>query len=212
MIIKNNVFVNFNSNAILILPHTQHSDLPPEHVIVTGNSIDLTAIGTPSEKRYGIRVGCDYATVSDNQIYTRGPLADNNASGIELVENSVNSVIHSNTCANCGRGISVLLAREEPLYGLPGLPPMPRRRSHRFAGWIIEWDSGGSSEIEIFDAETKLITLKEPRKMVSGEKFTLFPPTPSAVIRSNILSKNRVAIVFEGGCEGRILCSDNLVI
>lgn len=226
VIIRNNMFVNFNSNAILIVPHTQHSDLPPEHVIVTGNSIDLTAIGTPSEKRYGIRVGCDYATVSDNQIYTRGPLADDNTSGIELVENSVNSVIHSNTCANCGRGISALLARgvvgpvkderefyrEEPLYGLPGLPPMPRRRSHRFAGWIIEWDSGGSSEIEIFDAETKLITLKEPRKMVSGEKFTLFPPTPSAVIRSNILSKNRAAIVFEGGCEGRILCSDNLVI
>lgn len=226
VIIKNNIFVNFNSNAIHIVPHTQHSDLPPEHVIVTGNSIDLTAVGSLSEKRYGIRVGCDFATVSDNQIYTRGPLADCNASGIEFVENSVNSVIHSNTCANCGTGIGVFLARGvvglvnddrsfyrmEPMYGLPGLPPMPRRRSHRFAGWIIEWESGGSSEIEIFDADTKLITLKEPKKITSGENFTLHSPTPSAVIRSNILSKNQVAMGFEGGCEGRVLCSDNLVI
>ena len=226
VIIKNNIFVNFNSNAIHIVPHTQHSDLPPEHVLVTGNSIDLTAVGSPSEKRYGIRVGCDFATVSDNQIFTRGPVADGNVSCIELVENSVNSVIHSNTCSYGGVGIGVFLARGvvglvndgrsfyrmEPMYGLPGLPPMPRRRSHRFADWIIEWESGGVSEIEIFDADTKLITLKEPRKMASGEKFTLRPPTPSAVIRSNILSKNQAAMEFEGNSEERILCSDNLVI
>jgi hypothetical protein len=208
VIIKNNTFVNFNSSGINLFGTSQYSDLPPEHIIVTGNSMDMTAIYGESKKRYGIRAEASYVTVADNQIYTRGCDPDENLTCIETSNLSVNTNIHDNTLTAAGVGISVEepigivgeviddlhFFRYEPPFGQQGKPPIPRRLSHKFKNWIIKWGRDDFSRIESCDPETRVFTLCEPRKMTSGERFTYYPERDSLMIHDNIISDTLIDI------------------
>lgn len=208
VIVKNNTFVNFNSNGINLFGTSQYADLPSEHIIVTGNSMDMTAIYGESKKRYGIRAEASYVTVSDNQIYTRGCDPDENLTCIETSHLSVNTNIHDNTLTAAGVGILVEepegivgeapddlhFFRYEPPFGQQGKPPIPRRFSHKFKNWIIKWGRGDFSRIESCDPETRVFTLCEPRKMTSGEHFTYYPERDSLMIHDNIISDTMIDI------------------
>lgn len=53
VVIKGNVFVNFNSPAIDVHGVGQSVDTPPENIIITANSMDLTVIGEPRDVKIG---------------------------------------------------------------------------------------------------------------------------------------------------------------
>jgi len=186
VIIKGNNFINFNSNAIRVSGDTGPKDLPSRNVIITGNTFDMTAEETPSQPRTSIKISTNDVTVSDNQIFTT--VKDENVTAIELQDNAQGIVIHDNLIRGCGAFLrhtemlgevgtviddrSFLREEEKSWHGFPSTP---RRRSHRYRGWIVCWESGDKSVMEDFDPETCVFTLKEPRELKVGERFTMKP-------------------------------------
>ena len=72
VIIKDNIFVNFNTSAIEANGSGEARHLPAANTIISGNVIDLTCVRDDSRARVGIGVSADDTIVSDNQIYVRG--------------------------------------------------------------------------------------------------------------------------------------------
>ena len=72
VIIKDNIFVNFNTSAIEANGSGEARHLPSANTIISGNVIDLTCVRDDSRARVGIGVSADETIVSDNQIYVRG--------------------------------------------------------------------------------------------------------------------------------------------
>jgi hypothetical protein len=132
VIVRNNLFVNYNSCGIEVIPGGDERSLPTSNCTITGNIMDMTAIGEPSRRRIAIHVGASDAIVSDNQIYTRGviernadtpvrdgampkdsadrsvrvtPVCDTNLTAIRLTEPAINLIVHDNLVRNCGTGI-----------------------------------------------------------------------------------------------------------
>ena len=233
--IKNNTFVNFNSTAIRVVGLTQHSDLPAEHVIITGNSIDLTAIDSepkttneflPTEpytdKRMGIFNEASFVTIADNHIFVRHATYDDTAVGIYTSKLAEYSNIHDNTISRLLVGIKMGDAvgrvglvvddthfyRYEPSYGIQGAPPIPRRFSDRLANRLMLLESGERATIESCDPETKLFTLKAPAKISEGDRFVYYPESPSFRIHDNMIVD--CADAFVGNLDG-ICCQNNLI-
>ena len=192
IIIRNNLFVNFNSSAIQIMGDTGERDLPPENAIITGNSIDLTAEEGPSQPRTAISITAQDVTVSDNQIFVRGQ-TDEQVTGIALRDDALRVIVHDNLLRGCGIGITservygavgnILdeksFTRLSPAWG--GTPSYLRRRSHRYAGWHLVWlgDDGTDTDVSIvdaFDPENRVFHLRSPRIMKPGERFCLYNP------------------------------------
>ena len=190
VVIKGNVFVNFNSPAIDVHGEGQSVDTPPENIIITANSIDLTAIGETSVPRYGISITSNYVTASDNHIFVRKE-RDENAVGIILSDDVTRINVHDNTVTGLGVGI-----RSETVAGYVGdvvdgrtfyraergasvaLKPMLLREfSHGYRGWRLRWTKDGSeSEILEFDPIGLTFTLVEPRDMKNGDEFLIYGP------------------------------------
>jgi len=187
--ISNNTFINFNSNAIKILGECGSQDTPPENVIISSNSIDLTAEGDEEKNRYGIQIGAGFVTVSDNHIYVRGK-ANSFTTGVIVSDDAVRVNIHDNTISMLGTGIEsrkvigrvgivvseTVFYREEGRMAIATKPMLLRRRSDRYRGWRIKWLVDGSeSEIFDFDPISKTFTLTKPRSMKSRDEFYIYP-------------------------------------
>ncbi len=204
VIIKNNNFVNFNSNAINVNGNTGNRDLPPKNVIITGNSFNMTAEGSPSRKRTAIAVSVSDVTISDNQIYS--DIKDENITAIDLRDDAQGIIIHDNLIRGIGEAIAETEAlgvvgdvinersfyRNEALFEAAG-PTTLRRRSHRYRGWQLIWSDGSKSVMEDFDPETCIFTLKEARAVKIGDRFTLKPmyengtPMNERIIHDNLI-------------------------
>jgi acetyl esterase/lipase len=199
VIVRNNIFVNYNSSAIEIVPGGDQRHLPTRNCTVTGNIIDLTAVGEPSLARTGIHIGSSDAIVSDNQIYTRGSY-DVNVTAIRLTEPAINLVVHDNLLRNCGLGIASAAATSvvgeivdpKTFLASHGGVPLERRQSHCYRGWNLALfrsnKPAGSSVIEAFDPETLRFQLKEPREMKAGDGFQVFPPSANWHVHDNTIT------------------------
>ena len=190
IVIKGNVFINFNAPAISVVGETQSVDTPPENVIITGNSIDLTAAEGDPRERYGIRITSSFVTASDNHIFVRGT-GEESASGILISDDVSRLVLHDNTIAGLGAGIrsfEVLgtvgdvidersFYRMEDPVATASKPMLLRPMSHRYRGWVLQWLSDGTeSVIEDFDPLKLIFTLEKPRALHRGERFRLYGP------------------------------------
>jgi len=188
IVVKGNVFMNFNSPAIEVRGEGQTVDTAPENVIISGNSIDLTAIGEESVDRYGIRITSGFVTASDNHIYVRGQ-ADKMTKGIIVSDDVIRASIHDNTIAGVGVGIhsdKVLcvvgdVLSDRSFYtkagrsGTASKPMFPREGSLNYADWRVHWlKDGTESEILELDLAALNFTLKEPRDLKDGDEFYLY--------------------------------------
>lgn len=187
VIIRDNLFVNFNSSAVHISGDTGSRDLPASNASITGNSFDMTAIGEPPRERTAMTVTASDVTVSGNQVYVRGD-HDPLLTGISLRDDALNLIVHDNLLRGCGTGIvsgrmggriGEVLDAATFLRRQGGTPPLMQRNSHRYRGWNIVWRKGdkadGASVIDHFDPETCQFKLRDPRDMKVGDVFELFP-------------------------------------
>jgi len=76
VIVRNNLFVNFNSSGVEISGAGTKEDLPGGEATITGNIIDLTCADGKPVPRTGIQISSADVTVADNQVYVRGTPAD----------------------------------------------------------------------------------------------------------------------------------------
>ncbi|MCK9414580.1 MAG: right-handed parallel beta-helix repeat-containing protein [Prolixibacteraceae bacterium] len=163
VIIKDNIFVNFNSSAIQATGCTsfgRNGSLPAANTIISGNDIDLTCVQGDSLSRVGINVSADNTIISDNQIYVRGEV-DPRVKGIVLSEPARNIIVHDNIIRNCavglqgvkqsGRITEVIDAHTFKSDGNRYFAlPWPRRRSHCYRSCRLAWlppETGSDSEI-----------------------------------------------------------------
>ena len=150
--------------------------------------MDLTASGEVSIERYGVRITSNYVTLSDNHIFVRGDM-DENVKGIVISDDVTRISIHDNTVAGCSVGLESekvkgavgdvisenVFYRKEGASSLALKPMLLRVGSHRYRGWRLHWLSDGTeSEIDDFDPIELTFTLKEPRKMVTGDEFYIY--------------------------------------
>ena len=209
VIVRNNLFVNYNSSAIEIVPGGDDRHLPAGICTITGNIMDMTAVGDPSLKRTAIHVGVSAAIIGDNQVYTRGP-CDANVTAIRLTEPAVDLIVHGNLVRNCGAGIASAAAFSlvgevlDPTTFLAGRGrvPLERRQSHCYRGWNVAWFRGGKpdglSGIESFDPETLRFRLDKPREMKVGDRFEVFPRSAQWQIHDNTITGCLRPVMLEG--------------
>lgn len=187
VIIRNNLFINFNSPAILASGRADLTHYPSTNTIITGNVVDLTCVEETPVRRAGITVSANGTTVSNNQVYVRGT-ADPLVTGIRLEEPAVGLVVHDNLLQNCGTGL-VTARASAPVgevvddrnfflasYGIPaGRPP-----GHDYKGWQVVWLVGGkvtgTSTLAGCDGETCRFTLTEPRAMKVNDLMEIYSP------------------------------------
>ncbi len=222
VIVRNNLFVNYNSCAVEIVPGGDTRHLPTSNCTITGNIMDMTAVGEDSRPRTAIHVGSSDVIVSDNQIYTRGQF-DKDVTGIRLTEPAVNLIVHDNLLRNCGTGLvsdaawSAVGEIVDPTTFVAGRGnvPLERRRSHCYRGWNLAWFRGGkpdgSSIIESFDPETFRFQLKEPREMKLDDRFEVFAPAANWLIHDNTVTGCLQPVVLGGHGSGTSLFRNNLI-
>lgn len=225
VIIKGNIFVNFNSKAIDVNGNNQSVDTPPENIIISGNSIDLTAIDEESKERYGIRITSNYVTASDNHIYVRGE-CDENVTGIIVSDDVTRLNIHDNTISGCKVGIvsekvagvvgdvmsDTVFYRKEGLSSTASKPMLLRTDSHRYRGWKLRWLSDGTeSEIADFDPTALTFTLREPRKMLEGDEFYIYSNVSLPwFIHHNLIDNCKAPISIESFAKDNSIIRDNV--
>ena len=227
VIIKGNVFVNYNAPAIFAEGAVTGNNTPSENIIITGNSIDLTAVGTESRERFGIKITTNYVTASDNHIYVRGEV-DEKVKGIVISDDATRLSIHDNTIAGCGVGIEservvgkvglVLSDREFNRYENKMVlrrtkPMLLRPASHRFRGWILHWLADGTeSVIEDFDPYKLCFKLKEPREMKEGDEFYIYSDnTLPWSVHHNIIDNCTIPLSLDSYGGKRALLDGNVM-
>jgi hypothetical protein len=188
IVISNNLFINFESNAVSVTNRCDERHVPTSNVTVVGNLFDMTSVSGTSKPRCAVEVSASDTLVSNNQVYVRGA-CDPQVTGIRLQEPAFNLAVHDNLIRNCGRGI--MTSRGQALVktvvdgrtfvpswwqGLPFAPP----QSHLYRGWNLVWLGGATSTplsvIEVFDPATQQLRLKEPAPIKEKAAFHVFPP------------------------------------
>jgi len=224
VIVRNNLFVNFNSSAVDISGATGPRDLPAASALVTGNIFDMTAVGDEPKPRIAVDVTACEVTVSDNQIYVRGQ-CDPLLTGIRLRDDALDLIVHDNLLRNCGEGIAgrrvqgriseVLDAKTFLRMDSSAHLPLARRNSHRYRDWNVVWlkknQPDGGSVIESFDPETCRFTLREPRSMKVGDVFEAYPPSANWNLHDNTITGCQQPVVLEGYGSETSLLRNNLI-
>jgi hypothetical protein len=222
VIVRNNLFVNFNSSAVEASGASDSRHFPSANTTIAGNLFDMTCVGAKSAPRIAIDVSANDTIVSDNQVYVRGP-CDPAAAGIRLCEPALNVNVHDNLIRNCGLGIftargqgriaEVLdrqtFTRTEHPSGLP----LERQRPDLCRGWSIAWPAGAKpgplSVIEAFDPETLRFRLKEPCGMKAGDRFEVIAPSTNWNLHANTISGCLKPVVLDSyGSETSLLTSN----
>lgn len=189
VIIRNNLFVNFNSPAIAVDGRCDETHYPSANTLVTGNIIDLTAVGMDPVVRCGIDVSARDTIVSDNQIYVRGA-ADPLVTGLRIREPALQVQVHGNLIRNCGTGIETTRAaarvtevvdkRTFRALGWSSGIPLPRLTTDPYRGWTAVWLQGGkvtgTSTLEACDPESGRFTLVAAHPLKIGDTLEIFPP------------------------------------
>jgi hypothetical protein len=222
VIVRNNLFINYNSCGIEIVPGGDERSLPTSNCTITGNIMDMTAVGEPSRPRVAIHVGSSDVIVSDNQVYVRGS-CDTNLTAIRLTEPAINLIVHDNLLRNCATGILSDAAYSyvgEVVDSMTfkagrGTIPMERRLSHRYRGWNVAWFRGtkpdGFSVIESFDPEMFHFKLKQPHAMKVGDKFEVFAPNANWNLHDNTITGCAQPVAFNAHGSDTSIFRNNLI-
>lgn len=203
VIIRNNLFVNFNSSAIEALGATDPRHYPSRNTIITGNHFDMTCVDQKSVPRTAIGISANDTIVSDNQIYVRGSV-DPMVTGIQLQEPALNLNIHDNLIRDCGLGIAakrgearvdeVVDDRTFTRTQFPSGLPLERIRPQTCRGWRLVWlgekaqPSGAVSFIESFDPKNLHFTLRDPYPMKPGDRLDVVAPQLNWNIHDNMIT------------------------
>jgi hypothetical protein len=226
VIIRNNLFINFNSSAVEASGATEHRHYASGNTLITGNIFDMTCVSTKPVSRTAINISANDTIVSGNQIYVRG-LADPLLTGLRLREPALNVNVYGNLLRNCGTGILAERAqacvgevmdnrtftRSFSPYGLP----LDRLRPQTCVGWRLTWldskskPTGVSSIIESFNPETLRFKLREPRAMKPGDRFEVVAPSLNWLIHDNTLTGCRQPVVLDSHGSDTSIFRDNLI-
>ena len=234
VVIRNNLFVNYGSNGIL-LDSADKSDFsdekdwkhkasyPAGKVVVTGNILDLTHRSETPRRRTGITVSLNDAIISNNQIYVRGS-PDPNAHGLRIAEPAVNVNVHDNLIRNCATGITT--ARVQASVGRVLGPTRFLRRGralplewadgHLYRGWHVLWLTGSNAGtvavIDTFEPETVSFRLTEALDMTEGDRFEVFQPRSlNWSICSNTIAGCRQPVVLDSHGSDTAVFRGNVV-
>lgn len=222
VIVRNNLFVNFNSSGVDISGAGTTMDLPGGEAAITGNIFDLTCVDGKPVPRTGIRVSAANVIVADNQIYLRGA-ASSEVTGIHLIDNAVNLNVHDNLIRNCGTGLLTGRAQarvaevldERTFLSVGRGVPLERRLSHCYRGWHLAWLDGrrppAASVIEAFDPETLQFKLRKPRAMKAGDSFEVYPPAANWNIHDNTITGCLRPMVLDSRGSATSLLKNNLI-
>lgn len=219
VIIRNNLFVNFNSYGIEVGGFGLHNEYPASNTTVTGNIFDMTAIGQKPVRRTAIIVGADDTIVSDNQIYVRGKI-DESVIAIRVREPASNVIIHDNLIRNCGTGLSLIAARSQAgkilndtsFIGGGGSVPVGMM-AHQYRSWGLAWfrdgKPAGESVIELMDGLTSRFQLKQPREIKPGDSFEVIPPTSNWNIHDNTILSCTSPVLLDAHGGATAVIKDN---
>jgi hypothetical protein len=224
VIVRNNLFVNFNSSAVEISGATGPRDLPAASALVTGNIFDMTAVDDQPKPRVAVDVSACEVTVSDNQVYVRGN-CDPLLTGIRLRDDALDLIVHDNLLRNCGTGIAGVRLQGRVAEALDPqtflrmesgkAPPLARRNSHRYRGWNVVWlkkgHPDGTSVIAAFDPETCRFTLRQPRAMKAGDCFEVYPPAANWNLHDNTIDGCLQPVVLDGYGSETSRLANNLI-
>lgn len=207
VVIANNLFINYNGNAINASSYTVPTSFPSHTVTIKDNIIDLTYTGEDARSRTGIRISASNVIAANNQVYVRGE-ADPLVTGIAISEPALNVRVHDNLIRNCHRGLVTGRAAgrltqvvDDRTFQQAGVP-LEWKYSHLYRGWNVVWLAGGKplglSVIDGFDAETCRFTLEDPWEMKVGDQLEVFPPHgPDWDIHSNTITGCRMPLIFD---------------
>jgi hypothetical protein len=226
VIIRNNLFINFNSNAIEVVNNPSTNESTSSNAIITGNIFDMTCIGQKSIPRAAIAAGCNEVIVSDNQIYVRGN-TDPLVTGIRLTEPALFVIVNNNLIRNCGVGI--ISERGGLIVGgviddktfvrcvRPKTPP-ERVNPDMYNGWKIVWRNteGGKSGsrmsvIESFNPVNFEFKIKDPCVMKAGERYEVIAPSLNWAIQNNTVTDCLRPVVLDSYGSSTSMIKDNLV-
>ena len=224
VIIRNNLFINFNSPAIEASGRADETHYPSTNTIISGNIIDLTCMEERPVTRFGINVSANETTVCHNQVYVRGA-ADPTVTGIRLQEPAVNLIVHDNLIRNCGPGLATTRAQsrvaavvDDRTFTQPSYSAVPAGRppGHDYHGWHVVWLEGskvvGQSVLEGCDAETCRFTLREPRPMKAGDVFEVYPPTGANwLVRANTITGCLTPVVLDSYGSATCILAGNTI-
>jgi len=235
--ISGNLFINFNGPAITVSSETVRPALswfkpgepaptgrasfPSHSVVISGNIIDMTCPGSNATTRVGITVSASDVTVSDNQVYVRGP-CDPRVTGIRLREPALRLNVHDNLIRNCGTGLVTGRARSrvtgviDSTTFLEASLPLEWPYSHHYQGWNVVWFSGnmtnGTSVIESYDPVTLCFKLTAPRDLKVGDTFEVFPPNSANwLIHGNTITGCQHPVVLDSHGSDTSVLKGNLI-
>ena len=222
VIVRNNIFVNYNSCGIEIIPGTDQRCLPAANCAISGNIMDMTCVEEKSLVRTAIHVGVSGATVADNQVYVRKE-CDANLTAIHLTEPAQDVIVHDNLVRSCGTGIrtdnalSALGQIVDPTTFAAGAGsvPLERRLSHRYRNWGLTWWRGGKlagqSTIESFDPETLQFRLAQPCEMKPADRFEVIAPSLNWNLHDNTITGCQTPVVLHSYGSPTSLFKGNLI-
>jgi hypothetical protein len=224
VIIRNNLFVNFNSSAVDASGFSDSVDFPSSNTTIIGNIFDMTCVGAKSAPRTAVDVSASDAIVSDNQVYVRGP-CDPAVTAIRLGEPALNVNIHDNLVRNCGQGIltarglgqvaEVMDAQTFLRTSLPAALPLERLRPDLCRGWSIAWQRSGKppalSVIDAFDPQTLRFHLQKPHSMKPGDRFEVIAPSTNWMLHHNTLTGCLKPVVLDSYGSETTLLRDNVI-
>jgi len=203
VIIRNNLFVNFNSSAIEASGTTDPLHYASGNTTISGNIIDLTCVEEKAKPRTGVKVSANDSIVSDNQIYVRGA-RDLQVVGISLGEPALNVDVHDNLVRNCGQGIVSTRGQgrvAEVIDGqtfvrtvAPAGLPLGWLQPTMCRGWSLVWQGqrkgppASISIIESFDPQTLRFRLEKPYPMKPGDSFEVIAPSLNWNLHDNTIA------------------------